>query len=175
MPKRPRQRNKIIPACCRRAHHRKVSNRHGRHLARLFSRRPGLYYYRYPPRPYNLYPLPSIPSLCFHSLYPPYFIANATFQPLSGRLTAILGRRAGLVVSDIFFAAGNLICGLAQDKGTIIFRRVISGIGGGGLNRSFYIRRLRRSTSPETRPIARHRKRFLRDRSRSRRCSQRMD
>ncbi|KAL8736708.1 MAG: hypothetical protein Q9166_000074 [cf. Caloplaca sp. 2 TL-2023] len=78
-------------------------------------------------------------SASFHSLSllswlaSAYFIANAALQPLSGRLTDILGRRAGLVFSNVFFAAGNLICGLAQDEWTMILGRVISGTGGGGL------------------------------------------
>ena len=78
-------------------------------------------------------------SASFHSLSllpwlaSAYFIANAALQPISGRLTDILGRRAGLVFSNIFFAAGNLICGYARDEKTMILGRVISGIGGGGL------------------------------------------
>ncbi|KAL8723512.1 MAG: hypothetical protein Q9225_000245, partial [Loekoesia sp. 1 TL-2023] len=62
-----------------------------------------------------------------------YLIANAALQPLSGRLTDILGRRAGLIFSYIFFAAGNLICGLAQDEWVMILGRVVAGMGGGGL------------------------------------------
>ncbi|KAL8804949.1 MAG: hypothetical protein Q9182_002259 [Xanthomendoza sp. 2 TL-2023] len=79
-------------------------------------------------------------SASFHSLSllswlaSAYLIANAAFQPLSGRLTDILGRRAGLIFSNIFFTAGNLICGLAQDEWTMILGRVVAGIGGGGLN-----------------------------------------
>ena len=78
-------------------------------------------------------------SASFHSLSllswlaSAYFIANAALQPLSGRLTDILGRRAGLVFSNIFFAAGNLICGLAQDEWVMILGRVVAGMGGGGL------------------------------------------
>ncbi|TKA61554.1 hypothetical protein B0A49_11826 [Cryomyces minteri] len=63
-----------------------------------------------------------------------YLIANAALQPLSGRLTDIFGRRAGLVASNVFFAAGNLICGLAKDEWVIILGRVVAGCGGGGLN-----------------------------------------
>lgn len=63
-----------------------------------------------------------------------YFIANAAIQPLSGRLTDILSRRTGLIFSNVFFAAGNLICGLATSEGVMIFGRVIAGMGGGGLN-----------------------------------------
>ncbi|KUI71616.1 Multidrug resistance protein fnx1 [Cytospora mali] len=62
-----------------------------------------------------------------------YLIANAACQPISGRLTDIFGRGPGLVFSNIFFAAGNLICGLAQSDSVMIAGRVIAGIGGGGL------------------------------------------
>jgi MFS family permease len=62
-----------------------------------------------------------------------YLISNAAFQPISGRLTDIFGRGPGLVFSNAFFAAGNLICGLAKDKNSMIAGRVIAGIGGGGL------------------------------------------
>ena len=63
-----------------------------------------------------------------------YFIANAALQPISGRLTDILSRRTGLIFSNIFFAAGNLICGLATSERVMIFGRVVAGMGGGGLN-----------------------------------------
>lgn len=62
-----------------------------------------------------------------------YLIANATFQPLSGRLTDVFGRGPGLVFSNLMFGLGNLICGLAKDEKTMIFGRVVAGIGGGGL------------------------------------------
>ncbi|KAF5656254.1 multidrug resistance protein fnx1 [Fusarium sp. NRRL 25303] len=62
-----------------------------------------------------------------------YLISNAACQPISGRLTDIFGRGPGLVFSNIFFAAGNLICGLARGQTTMIIGRVVAGIGGGGL------------------------------------------
>ncbi|MCJ1241553.1 hypothetical protein MMC14_009558 [Varicellaria rhodocarpa] len=62
-----------------------------------------------------------------------YFIANAALQPLSGKLTDIFSRRAGLVFSNIFFGVGNLICGLATKEWVMILGRVIAGMGGGGL------------------------------------------
>ncbi|KAL4780442.1 major facilitator superfamily domain-containing protein [Aspergillus varians] len=62
-----------------------------------------------------------------------YLISNAACQPLSGRLTDIFSRKAGLIFSNVVFAAGNLICGLAQGQWTIILGRVVAGIGGGGL------------------------------------------
>ncbi|KAG6008038.1 hypothetical protein E4U21_005051 [Claviceps maximensis] len=62
-----------------------------------------------------------------------YLISNAACQPISGRLTDIFGRGPGLVFSNVVFAAGNLICGLARDEKTMILGRVVAGIGGGGL------------------------------------------
>ena len=62
-----------------------------------------------------------------------YLIANAALQPLSGRLTDILSRRTGLIFSNVFFCAGNLICGLATTEWVMILGRVVAGMGGGGL------------------------------------------
>lgn len=78
-------------------------------------------------------------SSSFHSLSllswlaTAYLVSNAAFQPISGRLTDIYSRRAGLIFSNIFFAAGNLVCGLAKDEWVILLGRIVSGIGGGGL------------------------------------------
>lgn len=63
-----------------------------------------------------------------------YLISNAALQPLTGRLTDIFSRRTGFIVSALFFAAGNLVCGLAKSQGAIIAGRVIAGMGGGGIN-----------------------------------------
>lgn len=49
-------------------------------------------------------------------------------------MTDIYSRRNGLLVCNFLFAAGNLICGLAQDPSTIIVGRALAGLGGGGLN-----------------------------------------
>lgn len=62
-----------------------------------------------------------------------YLIANSACQPLSGKLTDIFSRQAGLVFSNVFFAIGTVICGLAPTAEVLIFGRVIAGIGGGGL------------------------------------------
>ena len=63
-----------------------------------------------------------------------YLIANAAFQPLSGKMTDIYGRRAGLVFATVFFAAGTLICGFATKGWVMILGRVVAGTGGGCLN-----------------------------------------
>lgn len=63
-----------------------------------------------------------------------YLIANAACQPLSGRLTDIFSRRSGLIVCNILFGTGTLMCGLATSKWTLLAGRVVAGMGGGGLN-----------------------------------------
>ena len=63
-----------------------------------------------------------------------YLIANAAFQPLSGKLTDIYGRRSGLVFAIVFFAAGTLLCGFARQGWTMVVGRIIAGSGGGCLN-----------------------------------------
>ncbi|RMY60643.1 hypothetical protein D0865_01426 [Hortaea werneckii] len=63
-----------------------------------------------------------------------YLIANAATQPLSGKLTDIYGRKAGLVFATSFFAVGTLICGLAPTGAVEILGRVVAGMGGGCLN-----------------------------------------
>lgn len=63
-----------------------------------------------------------------------YLIALTTAQPLSGKLTDIFDRRAGFIFCLILFGVGNLACGLARSKVTIILGRALAGIGGGGIN-----------------------------------------
>ncbi|KAK6526047.1 hypothetical protein TWF281_011087 [Arthrobotrys megalospora] len=63
-----------------------------------------------------------------------YLITNSAFQPLSGRLTDIFGRRAGLIAANVAFGTGTLMCGLARDESVLIAGRLIAGAGGGCLN-----------------------------------------
>lgn len=78
-------------------------------------------------------------SASFHSLSllswlaSSYLIASAAFQPISGSITDILSRKTGLIFSNVFFALGNLICGVARTEWVMIFGRVVAGVGGGGM------------------------------------------
>lgn len=63
-----------------------------------------------------------------------YLIASAALQPLSGKLTDIYGRKAGLLLSNVLFLLGTLICGLANEAWLLVLGRVIAGLGGGCLN-----------------------------------------
>ncbi|KAK0102663.1 hypothetical protein ONS95_006267 [Cadophora gregata] len=59
-----------------------------------------------------------------------YLIAGAATQPLSGRLTDIFGRRAGLIVCNIAFGIGTVLCGIATTEWLVILGRAIAGSGG---------------------------------------------
>ena len=63
-----------------------------------------------------------------------YLIGQAASQPLSGKLTDIYSRRSGIILSNVLFALGNLLCGVAANEWIMILGRVIAGLGGGGLN-----------------------------------------
>ncbi|DAA79163.1 TPA_exp: putative MFS drug transporter [Trichophyton benhamiae CBS 112371] len=62
-----------------------------------------------------------------------YLVSSSACQPISGKLTDIFSRRTGLVISNILFGVGNLICGLATEEWVMILGRTIAGMGGGGL------------------------------------------
>lgn len=62
-----------------------------------------------------------------------HLVATAATQPLTGRLTDVFGRRAGLVASGALFAGGSLLCGLAPNAYVLLLGRVVVGVGGGGL------------------------------------------
>ena len=63
-----------------------------------------------------------------------YLIANAAFQPISGKLTDIYGRRSGLLFANALFCLGNIICACAHRDWVMILGRVVAGSGGGCLN-----------------------------------------
>lgn len=63
-----------------------------------------------------------------------YLIGTAATQPLAGKLTDIYSRRTGLLVSNLLFGLGNLVCAIAPHGGIMIAGRALAGMGGGGLN-----------------------------------------
>jgi DHA2 family multidrug resistance protein len=62
-----------------------------------------------------------------------YILANVIIMPLNGYLTALLGRKRFYAVSLIVFTVASVLCGTAGDVWTLVFWRVIQGIGGGAL------------------------------------------
>ena len=65
-----------------------------------------------------------------------YLAANATILPISGWLSARLGRRNYFLMSIAVFTIASGLCGLATSLNQLILFRVIQGLAGGGLQPS---------------------------------------
>src|ERR1700756_3547961 len=65
-----------------------------------------------------------------------YLAANATILPISGWISARLGRRNYFLISIAVFTIASALCGLATSLGQLILFRVIQGLAGGGLQPS---------------------------------------
>ncbi len=65
-----------------------------------------------------------------------YLAANAVVLPISGWLSAHLGRRNYFLLSIAVFTVASALCGMATSLAQIILFRVIQGLAGGGLQPS---------------------------------------
>lgn len=62
-----------------------------------------------------------------------YLVANAIVLPISGWMSQMIGRKRFFLISIIIFTASSFMCGVAPSLGTLIFFRILQGLGGGGL------------------------------------------
>src|SRR5437762_2055493 len=65
-----------------------------------------------------------------------YLAANATILPISGWISARLGRRNYFLLSIAIFTIALGLCGMATSLGQIILFRILQGLAGGGLQPS---------------------------------------
>ena len=65
-----------------------------------------------------------------------YLAANAVILPITGWLSAHLGRRNYFLLSIAVFTLSSLLCGFAGSLGQLILFRVVQGLAGGGLQPS---------------------------------------
>ena len=65
-----------------------------------------------------------------------YLAANATILPISGWISARLGRRNYFLLSIAVFTLASGLCGMATSLEQMILFRVIQGLAGGGLQPS---------------------------------------
>src|SRR5580692_15868 len=65
-----------------------------------------------------------------------YLAANAIVLPISGWLSAQLGRRNYFLMSIAVFTLASALCGMATSLSQIIIFRVLQGLAGGGLQPS---------------------------------------
>jgi len=62
-----------------------------------------------------------------------YIVANVVVIPLTPWLAARFGRRQYFFASIVIFTIASLMCGLAGSFGSLVFWRIVQGLGGGGL------------------------------------------
>lgn len=62
-----------------------------------------------------------------------YMLANAAAVPLWGKISDIWGRKRILLLANVAFLVGSLICALAINLPMILVGRAIQGVGGGGI------------------------------------------
>ena len=62
-----------------------------------------------------------------------YIIANVVIIPITPWLQARFGRRGYYIASILFFTFASAMCGFAGSFGSLVFWRIMQGVGGGGL------------------------------------------
>ncbi len=62
-----------------------------------------------------------------------YLVSNAIILPISGWIANRVGRKRFYMTCVALFTASSFLCGVAPSLGSLIFFRILQGIGGGGL------------------------------------------
>lgn len=62
-----------------------------------------------------------------------FILAQCAIQPTYGKLADVFGRKDNLAIAYFLFAAGCLLCAVAQTYWQVLLGRAISGIGGAGM------------------------------------------
>lgn len=62
-----------------------------------------------------------------------YLLACAASVPLWGKLSDVWGRKPVILLANVIFLVGSLLCGVSVTMGMLIGGRVVQGVGGGGL------------------------------------------
>ncbi|WP_394848514.1 DHA2 family efflux MFS transporter permease subunit [Pendulispora brunnea] len=79
-----------------------------------------------------------------------YLVSNAVILPISGWISNRIGRKRFYMSCVALFTISSFLCGIAPNLGSLIFFRVLQGIGGGGLGPS------EQSILADTFPRAKH-------------------
>lgn len=62
-----------------------------------------------------------------------YLISNVVIIPMTGWLSNLIGLKRYYMYSQVVFVVASMLCGLAWDLPSMVFFRVLQGIGGGAL------------------------------------------
>ena len=64
---------------------------------------------------------------------PTYLLTYAAITPFSAKCSDIFGRKPVLLIANVVFLVGSLVCALANSAAMLIAGRAVQGAGGGGL------------------------------------------
>jgi len=62
-----------------------------------------------------------------------YLVANAVALTASGFLARLLGRKNFFLICLALFTASSVLCGFAWSLQSLLFFRILQGLGGGGM------------------------------------------
>jgi MFS transporter, DHA2 family, multidrug resistance protein len=62
-----------------------------------------------------------------------YLISSVIVIPATGWLTSIFGLRRYFILSQVVFIVASVLCGLSWSLGSLVFFRILQGIGGGAI------------------------------------------
>ncbi|MFA5847312.1 MAG: DHA2 family efflux MFS transporter permease subunit [Thermodesulfovibrionales bacterium] len=62
-----------------------------------------------------------------------YLVSNAIIIPMTGWLSRLFGRKRYLIFSISLFTVSSLLCGLSWNLQSLVFFRILQGMGGGAL------------------------------------------
>jgi DHA2 family multidrug resistance protein len=65
-----------------------------------------------------------------------YLVSNGIVLPVSAWLATRIGRKKYYMFCVVLFAGSSFLCGLAPTLGSLVFFRILQGVGGGGLQPS---------------------------------------
>src|ERR1700719_3229917 len=65
-----------------------------------------------------------------------YLVSNAIVLPISGWMSALIGRKRFYMSCVALFTISSFLCGLAPSLGILVLCRILQGVGGGGLQPS---------------------------------------
>lgn len=68
-----------------------------------------------------------------------YLLANAASIPFWGSLADVFGRKPVILVANVIFLVGSIICAVSINAPMLVAGRAVQGLGGGGVNCLVYV------------------------------------
>lgn len=68
-----------------------------------------------------------------------YLLANAASIPFWGSLADVFGRKPVILVANVIFLIGSIVCAVSINAPMLVAGRAVQGLGGGGINCLVYV------------------------------------